>query len=129
MGGILDIGVRSPKREGISGLLQVDVVDARAVFEERIDDRRRFAIAGHRSWVDARRGRVLRSVGTGVSKALVYVDKKWTFTRWKHRGHLDIQSVLNRTNAARIDFIHNDSQTGILGGVPLLPVLDVRAEL
>ncbi|MFI5300136.1 MAG: TonB family protein [Polyangiales bacterium] len=74
MGGILDIGVRSPKRESISALLQVDLVDARAVFEGKLDDKTRFAISGRRSWIDAWLGPVLRSVGTGVSTAPVYYD-------------------------------------------------------
>jgi TonB family protein len=74
MGGIVDVGVRSPKKDSYSGLVQFDLIDGRIVAEGPIDSKTRFAVAGRRSWVDAWLGPVLRSAGAGVSTAPVYYD-------------------------------------------------------
>jgi TonB family protein len=73
-GGIVDVGVRSPKKDKLHGLLQVDTVDARVLVEGPINDRTRFLLAGRRSWVDAWLGPVLRESGVGVTTAPVYYD-------------------------------------------------------
>jgi TonB family protein len=74
MGGIVDIGIRSPRKDGLHGLLQVDLLDARAMAEGPLGDSTRFLIAGRRSWVDAWLGPVMRSAGTPVSTAPRYYD-------------------------------------------------------
>ncbi|RYZ04715.1 MAG: hypothetical protein EOO73_23095, partial [Myxococcales bacterium] len=73
-GGIVDVGVRSPKKDKLHGLLQVDTVDARVLVEGPINDRTRFMLGGRRSWVDAWLGPVLREAGVGVTTAPVYYD-------------------------------------------------------
>lgn len=73
-GGIIDVGVRSPKKDKFHGLLQFDLIDGRFIAEGPIDKKTRVAIAGRRSWVDAWLGPVLRSAGAGVSTAPVYYD-------------------------------------------------------
>ena len=73
-GGIVDVGVRSPKKDKLHGLLQVDMVDARAIVEAPISKSTRFMLGGRRSWLDAWLGPVLKSSGVGVSTAPVYYD-------------------------------------------------------
>jgi TonB family protein len=74
MGGIVDVGIRSPKKDGYHGLLQFDLIDGRILAEGPIDDKTRFAVAGRRSWVDVWLKPVLVKAGTGVSTAPVYYD-------------------------------------------------------
>lgn len=73
-GGIVDVGVRSPKKDKLGGLLQVDLVDARVIAEGPISDSTRFMLGGRRSWLDAWLGPALRSSGVGVTVAPVYYD-------------------------------------------------------
>jgi TonB family protein len=73
-GGIIDIGLKSPKKDRLHGLLQFDLIDGRTVVEGPIDDKTRFAVGARRSWVDAWLGPVLRQLGSGVSTAPVYYD-------------------------------------------------------
>lgn len=87
MGGIVDVGLRSPDTEctdskgnltGESdcyhGLAQVDLIDARALLQGPITDDWSFALAGRRSWVDAWLKPVLEEAGAGVTTAPVYFD-------------------------------------------------------
>lgn len=76
-GGIVDVGLRGPKEDGkYHGLLQLDLIDARAMLEGPIPLLKgwRFAAAGRRSYVDAWLGPVLKSAGAGVTQAPVYYD-------------------------------------------------------
>ncbi len=73
-GGIVDVGVRSPKKDKLGGLLQVDLVDARLLVEGPITKSTRFMLAGRRSWLDAWLGPMLREGGVGVTTAPVYYD-------------------------------------------------------
>jgi hypothetical protein len=73
IGGIIDVGIRSPKKEW-SGLLQFDLLDGRTVVEGPLTDDTRFAIAARRSWVDVWLKPVLQDLGSGVSTAPVYYD-------------------------------------------------------
>jgi TonB family protein len=74
MGGIVDVGVRSPKKDRFHGLLQFDSIDGRFLAEGPISDSTRVLIAGRRSWLDAWLGPALRSSGVGVTVAPVYYD-------------------------------------------------------
>jgi TonB family protein len=76
-GGIVDAGLRSPKDDGkYHGLLQVDLIDVRAMLEGPVPLLKgwRFAAAGRRSYVDAWLGPVLKAAGAGVTQAPVYYD-------------------------------------------------------
>ncbi|HET9957626.1 MAG TPA: TonB family protein, partial [Polyangiaceae bacterium] len=74
MGGIVDVGVRSPRKDRFHGLLQFDSVDGRFLAEGPITDSTRVLVAGRRSWLDAWLGPALRSTGVGVTVAPVYYD-------------------------------------------------------
>jgi TonB family protein len=76
-GGIVDAGLRAPKDDGkYHGLAQIDLIDARLMFEGPIPLLKgwTFAVAGRRSWVDSWLGPVLRSAGASVTQAPVYYD-------------------------------------------------------
>ncbi|MFO0548882.1 MAG: TonB-dependent receptor [Polyangiaceae bacterium] len=74
MGGIVDVGLRSPKDDGYHGLIQTDLIDARALVEGPIKDGWTFLAAGRRSYVDAWLGPTLEAAGAGVTQAPVYYD-------------------------------------------------------
>jgi TonB family protein len=74
MGGVVDVGVRSPRKDRVGGLLQFDLVDGRLLVEGPLSKSTRFMIAGRRSWLDAWLGPVLKETGVGVTKAPVYYD-------------------------------------------------------
>ena len=73
-GGIVDVGVRSPRKDRIGGLLQFDLIDGRFLVEGPVSKSTRFTVAGRRSWVDAWLGPALKSAGVGVTTAPVYYD-------------------------------------------------------
>src|SRR6478736_3109823 len=74
MGGVVDVGVRSPRKDRLGGLLQFDLVDGRLLVEGLISKKTRFMLAGRRSWLDAWLGAALKDSGVGVTKAPVYYD-------------------------------------------------------
>lgn len=74
MGGVVDVGVRSPRKDRLGGLLQFDLVDGRMLVEGPISKSTRFMLAGRRSWLDAWLGAALKDSGVGVTKAPVYYD-------------------------------------------------------
>lgn len=88
-GGIIDVGMRTPdtscqgdygkptERTGCyHGMLQLDLIDARALVQGPIGSSKNwsFALAGRRSWIDAWIGPVLESAGSSVTSAPVYYD-------------------------------------------------------
>ncbi|MFO0675633.1 MAG: TonB family protein [Polyangiaceae bacterium] len=74
-GGIVDVGIRDPKKDALHGLAQVDLIDTRLVVEGPVFGTGwNFALAGRRSWIDAWLGPVLRSTGADVTAAPVYYD-------------------------------------------------------
>src|SRR4051812_25843928 len=74
MGGVVDVGVRSPRKDRLGGLLQFDLVDGRLLLEGPLSKSTRFMVAGRRSWLDAWLGAALKDSGVGVTKAPVYYD-------------------------------------------------------
>ena len=73
-GGIVDVGVRSPRKDRIGGLLQFDLIDGRLLVEGPLGKNTRMTLAGRRSWVDAWLGPVLKANDVSVSTAPVYYD-------------------------------------------------------
>ncbi len=72
-GGVVDVGLRSPKKR-FSGVLQLDLLDGRVLVEGPITDKTRFLVAMRRSWIDAWIGPALKASGAGVTAAPVYYD-------------------------------------------------------
>ena len=81
-GGIVDVGLRNPKSE-YHGLAQLDLIDARAMFEGPIPGLKgwTFLAAGRRSYIDTWLGPVLKSAGAGVTQAPVYYDYQFMVAR------------------------------------------------
>jgi TonB family protein len=74
MGGVVDIGVRSPRKDRLGGLLQFDLIDGRVLAEGPLGENTSFMIGGRRSWVDAWLGSAMEAEGIDVSVAPVYYD-------------------------------------------------------
>ena len=74
MGGVVDVGVRSPRKDRLGGLLQFDLIDGRLLAEGPLSKSTRFMVGGRRSWLDAWLGPALKDSGVGVTKAPVYYD-------------------------------------------------------
>ena len=74
-GGIVDVGLRNPKQDGLHGMAQLDFIDARLLAEGPIAKTGwNFLVAGRRSWFDTWLGPVMRSAGAEVSVAPRYYD-------------------------------------------------------
>lgn len=77
MGGIVDVGLRSPKQDGkYHGVAQLDLIDGRLLLEGPIPGLKSwtFIAAGRRSWVDTWLGPVLEAADVNVTQAPVYYD-------------------------------------------------------
>jgi TonB family protein len=77
MGGIVDVGLRSPKSDGrYHGLAQFDLIDGRVLLEGPVPLLKgwNFIVGGRRSWVDLWLKPVLTQTGAGVTTAPVYYD-------------------------------------------------------
>ena len=89
MGGIVDVGLRTPddkctapymkpldvdKHGCFHGLAQVDLIDGRLLLQGPIAKDWTFAVGARRSWLDAWIGPVLESAGAGVTTAPVFYD-------------------------------------------------------
>jgi TonB family protein len=105
-GGIVDVGVRSPKKK-LGGLLQVDLVDARLLVEGPINDSTRFMLGGRRSWLDAWLGPALRESGVGVTVAPVYYDYQAM-----------LEHDLTRNTTARLFFLGSDDRMALTLNAP-----------
>jgi TonB family protein len=58
----------------------------------------------------------------------VRVDKRWIYQGWILNLYLDIQNVTNRTNTENRDYNFNYSQSKPQQGLPILPILGIRAD-
>lgn len=106
-GGIIDVGIRSPKKDKAHGLIQFDLIDGRLLAEGPIDAKTRVAIAGRRSWVDTWLGPVLRQAGAGVSTAPVYYD-------WQ----MMIERDVTKSTTARLLFFGSNDRLAITLNTP-----------
>jgi TonB family protein len=57
------------------------------------------------------------------------VDKRWIFQSWILNLYLDVQNVYNRANPEGQTFNYDFTASGVQQGLPILPILGVRAEL
>jgi TonB family protein len=105
MGGIVDVGVRDPKKDGkIHGLAQVDLIDARLLAEGPVFDTGwNFLVGGRRSYVDVWLKPVLTASGAGVSTAPVYYDYQAV-----------LQKDISKTQNFRVFLFGSDDRLDIL---------------
>lgn len=109
MGGIVDAGLRSPKSDGYHGLVQVDLIDARALIEGPIPftENWSFVAAGRRSYIDTWLGPVLEEAGAGVTQAPVY---------WDYQFYVEHETP--KTGRFRTSFFGSDDRLELLVDEP-----------
>ncbi len=61
-------------------------------------------------------------------QADVRLDKKWVYDTWILTGYLDIQNVTNRKNPEQINYSYDYQQSATVTGLPIFPILGVKAE-
>jgi len=57
----------------------------------------------------------------------VRVDKEWRFDAWILAAYLEVQNVYNRRNPEGVQYNYDYSQSAATPGLPILPMLGVRA--
>jgi TonB family protein len=73
-GGIVDVGLRAPKKDKLHGLVQADFIDVRALAEGPLGKGWSFALAARRSWFGAWLGPALKATGSNVTTTPTYYD-------------------------------------------------------
>jgi TonB family protein len=73
-GGLVDVGIRDPKKDGFHGMAELDLVDARVLAEGPIGAGFSFLVAGRRSWFDLWLAPILKRAAAGVTVAPRYYD-------------------------------------------------------
>ena len=58
----------------------------------------------------------------------VRVDKQWVFDRWLLDAYLDVQNATNHVNPEGIAYNYDYTQSKVNRGLPILPLLGLRAE-
>jgi TonB family protein len=56
------------------------------------------------------------------------VDKRWVYQSWMLDAYLDIQNIYNRANPEGQTYNYNFRQSQVQQGLPILPILGVRAD-
>lgn len=103
MGGAIDIGLRSPRKDRFHGVGQLDIVDARVFAEAPLGKSTRFLVGGRRSYIDAWIGPVLEASGAvGVRTAPVYYD-------WQAM----IEQDLGASTTGRLVFMGSDDRLAL----------------
>ncbi len=89
MGGVVDVGLASPKSDKLHGVAEVNLIDANLMVQGPIFNTGwKFLVSGRRSYVDTWLGPVLTAAGAGVSVAPVYYDYQATLQRDWSRSSL-----------------------------------------
>jgi TonB family protein len=88
MGGVVDVGLRSPRQRGIRAVANVSLIDASVFVEGAILPNLTFAIAGRRSYVDVVLNAVLSNIDSiGLTAAPVYYDYQGVLEWRPHPRH------------------------------------------
>jgi TonB family protein len=74
MGGIIDVGIRDPRTDGLHGLVDINLVDSSFLFEGPLSKRWSFAIAAKRSYIDFFFDKLVPKDAFDVVAAPVYWD-------------------------------------------------------
>jgi TonB family protein len=119
MGGIVDVGIKDPKKDRIHGLAQADLIDARVLAEGPIGNTGwNFAVGGRRSYVDVWLKPALTASGAGVTTAPVYYDYQALVQR-DFDSHSSIRFMFFGSDD-RLDILIksvNASEPGLAGGI------------
>jgi hypothetical protein len=80
-GGLVDIAIREPKKDGYHGMAQLDLIDARLLAEGPIGAGWSFLVAGRRSWFELYLKPILKRTGAEVTAAPRYYDGQIVITK------------------------------------------------
>jgi TonB family protein len=86
MGGIIDVGLRDPKTDGLHGVADVNLIDASVLVEGPVGKRGAFAISGKRSYIDFWFKNVIPEDALGVTASPVYYDYQAIYTHRPESG-------------------------------------------
>jgi TonB family protein len=56
------------------------------------------------------------------------VDKTFTFDKWRFSAYLDVQNVLRASNPEAVGYNFDFSKSHPISGLPLLPIIGIRAD-
>jgi TonB family protein len=56
------------------------------------------------------------------------IEKRWVYEQWMLNAYLDVQNVYNRRNPEGLIYNYDYRETTVQQGLPLLPILGLRAE-
>ena len=56
------------------------------------------------------------------------LDKHWIYEKWRLNAYLDIQNVYNRKNPEGVEYNFDFQQKQYTSGLPILPIVGLRAE-
>lgn len=107
LGGVVSVGLKSPRKDRLGGVAQVDAIDGRVFAEGPINDRFRFMVGARRSWIDAWFGQILKATGNGVTTSPVYYD-----------GQALLEADLSKTTTARLAFFGASDRLKLVLDVP-----------
>ncbi len=108
MGGVVDVGLRDPRSDGLHGLAQVDLIDARLMLEGPVFKTGwKFLVAGRRSYFDAWLGPALKRTGAGVTTAPRYYD-----------GQAMLQRDIDSHSSFRLTLLGSNDALKILNQTP-----------
>ncbi len=74
MGGIIDVGIRDPKTDGLHGMVDVNIVDSSFLFEGPLTANWSFAVAAKRSYIDLFIDKLIPKDEAQITAAPVYWD-------------------------------------------------------
>ena len=74
MGGIIDVGIRDPKTDGLHGMLDVNIVDSSFLLEGPLTKNWSFAVAAKRSYIDLFIDKLVPKDEAQITAAPVYWD-------------------------------------------------------
>lgn len=95
LGGLVDLRVDSSLPERSSGYVSVDVLQATAYVEQRLDDRTSVSVSGRRSYIDAVLTPVLSAAGDSTVRAPRYYDMQARVLHHTDDGVIDAMFLLS----------------------------------
>jgi TonB family protein len=86
MGGIVDVGIRDPKTDGVHGVADINLIDSSLLVEGPVGQRGGFAVAAKRSYIDLWLNQVVPSGSTSITASPVYYDYQAIYTYRPENG-------------------------------------------
>ena len=120
MGGVVDVGLRSPRTSGYHGIANISVIDASIFVEGAITPTLSIALAARRSWIDAVLGVVLANSNSTFTASPVYYDYQ-AVIEWRPNPRNRVRFALFGDDD-RLTVISNGSAGGmqvLAGGITL----------